>query len=512
MRFLFEDFALDLDLRELRRGSDLVQLEPQAFDLLAYLIRNRMRVVSKDDLLAAVWAGRIVSESALTTRINAVRSAVRDSGAEQRLIRTVPRKGFRFVGAVRDDSATLRPEQPAVHLPDKPSLAVLPFANMSDEREQEYFADGITEDIITALSKWRWFFVIARNSTFAYKGKQVDTKQVGQELGVRYVLEGSIRKAANRVRITAQLIEAATGNHLWAERFDRDLADIFAVQDEITESVVGAIEPELLLVERQRAARKRPDSLDAFDHYLRTMWWFYQFTPEGHAEAERLARRAVELDPTLVQGYVGLARVLNTKMLFGWSENAAADLQANHVAARCAIELDDKDPYAHYALAWYSLLARDHARALAEAKKSVDLTPNFALGYFALGVVRIFLGQFDQAADPFARAMRLSPHEPLMFFFSNFLALGQYHQGHYEEAAKIARAGLAIRPFHVLYRTLAACYGQLGRVEDARAALFEMQRLMPREAEQLWETTNPYIDPAHRAHVIDGLRRAGMPE
>ncbi|HYM31049.1 MAG TPA: adenylate/guanylate cyclase domain-containing protein [Candidatus Cybelea sp.] len=398
----------------------------------------------------------------------------------------------------------------ALALPDKPSIAVLPFMNMSGDVEQEYFADGITEDIITALSKQRWFLVIARNSTFAYKGKQVDTKQVARELGIRYLLEGSVRKAGDRIRITAQLIEAATGAHLWAERYDRNLADIFAVQDDITESVVGAIEPELLNVERQRAARKSTDNMDAFDHYLRAIWSFYQFTLEEQVRAEQHARRAIELDPTFAQGHLSLARILNFRIWYGWSEGVDSDLQNGYAAARRAAELDDKDPYVHYILAWYALLKREHESALAEVQKSIDLSPNFALGYFILGSVRTFVGQFDEANEAFQRAMRLSAHESLTFFFAHFLALAQYGQGRYADAAKTARQGIAIRPAHVLYGTLAACYGQLGQLDEARAALAEMRRLMPKDADRLWDLTHPYADPVHRAHVIEGLRKAGL--
>jgi TolB-like protein len=230
LRYLFEEYAFDTDRRELHRGADVVSVAPQVFDLLDYLIRNRERVVSKDDLINAIWNGRSVSDAALTTRLNAVRSAIGDSGDEQRLIKTLPRKGFRFVGQVREaqgpagaaatDNPT-EPPKPALALPDKPSIAVLPFQNMSDDPGQDYFADGMVDDIITALSRFKLLFVIARNSSFTYKGKAVDIKQVGRELGVRYVLEGSVRKAAGKVRISGQLIDATTGAHLWAERFER---------------------------------------------------------------------------------------------------------------------------------------------------------------------------------------------------------------------------------------------------------------------------------------------------
>ncbi len=394
-------------------------------------------------------------------------------------------------------------------LPDRPSIVVLPFANVGNDPDQEYFADGISEDIITALSKSRWLFVIARNTSFVYKGRAVDIKQVGRELGVRYVLEGSVRKAGNRVRITAQLIEAATGTHLWSERYDRDLADTFAVQDEITENVVGAIEPELMQVERQRAVRKNPENMDARDHYLRGLWRVYQFNAEDNVRAERLMRRAIELDPTSALGHMGLARVLNARIWWGWSEDFEADRQTAYAAAHRAVELDDRDAYAHYALAWPNLRMREHERALAEAQKAIDLTPNFALAYYALGAIRVFLGRFDQASDPIQRAMRLSPHDPMTFAFAHYLALARYHQGDCEEAAKLARMGIGFRPFHVLYRTLAACYGQLGQSEEARVALAEMRRLMPRDAERHWDMTSPYVDPAHRAHFVEGLRKAG---
>jgi TolB-like protein len=244
LRFVFGNHVLDVARRELRRESELVRLDPQVFDLLIYLIENRDRVVSKDDMLAAVWGGRIVSESTLASRINAARNAIGDDGRAQNLIRTAARKGFRFVADVRVQSSedvptsakegTVEPG-PTLPLPDRPAIAVLPFQNMSGDPEQDYFSDGISEDIVTGLSKLRWFFVIARNSSFAYKGKSIPLKQIGEELGVGYLVEGSVRKSGDRVRITAQLNSAAAGSQLWAERYDRDLAEVFAVQDEITE-------------------------------------------------------------------------------------------------------------------------------------------------------------------------------------------------------------------------------------------------------------------------------------
>jgi TolB-like protein len=299
--YYFQNYVLDTERRELRHGADAVSLQPQVFDLLEYLIRNRERVVSKDNLIAGIWGGRIVSESALITRINAARGAIGDSGAEQRSIKTLPRKGVRFVAKVREQQASdvnaRAMVQPGLPLPDLPSLAVLPFQNMSGDPGEDYFADGVADEIITALSRFLQLFVIARNSSFTYKGRSVDVKQVGRELGVRYVLEGSVRKAVSRLRITAQLIDAIRGTHLWADRIDGTFGDIFDLQDRVTENVVGALAPKIEQAEIERTKHKPTDSLDAYDCYLRAMMYFHRWTTDSINDALRLFYRAIELDP-----------------------------------------------------------------------------------------------------------------------------------------------------------------------------------------------------------------------
>jgi adenylate cyclase len=397
-------------------------------------------------------------------------------------------------------------------LPDKPSVAVLPFANMSGDAEQEYFADGITEDIITALSRNRWFFVIARNSTFTYKGRAVDVKQVARELGVRYVLEGSVRKAGGRVRITGQLIDAESGAHLWAERYDRDLADVFALQDEITERVVAAIEPELLVVEGRRAARKSPTHLNAYDFFMRGMWHYHQFDPEENRRAAEWMRKAVALDPHLTHGHVGLARTLNLRIWVGWSKDADADRRAGFEAAQRAVELDDKDPYGHYVLTFACLNSGLHQQALAEAQRAVDLNPNFALVHFGLGWIRVFVGHFAAAIDPLLRCMRLSPNDPLTFFFFYFLALAHYHQHDYAQAVQMAQRGLALRRIYPLYEILLAGLGQSGMLDQVAAARADMERLKPTDLEGMARITHPYLNPADLEHLREGLRKAGIAE
>ena len=415
-------------------------------------------------------------------------------------------------------SVDWRPEHPVaagvlggdLALPDKPSIAVLPFSNMSGDPEQEYFADGITEDIITALSHHRWFFVIARNSTFVYKGRAVDVKQVARELGVRYILEGSVRRAGQRVRITGQLIEAETGNHLWAERFDRDMADIFAIQDEITQSVVGAIEPEMLLIEGKRALRKSVGNLDAFDCCMRAMWHFSQLTPEHHEQAAAMLRQAIALDPNLAQAHMMLARILVGRTMYGWSSDPGKDISGGYAAAARSVSLDDRDPYTHYAFCWTSLLRLMHAQALAEAQRSIDLNPNFALGFFALGLVRVHIGHFREALDSLLRSLRLNPNDPQAGSFLSFVALAHYHQENYEEAVHYGELAIRARQLHLGLRTLLASLGQLGRTEEAQPLLNEFNLLQPNDAQRLFEVTTPYLDLKYREHLADGLRRAGV--
>ena len=310
MPFAFGEHVLDVERRELRRGGDPVAVEPQVFDLIVYLVQNRDRVVTKDELLDAVWGGRIVSESALTARINAVRRAVGDSGEAQAVIRTIQRRGFRFIAEVREEGApaTMRDapalEAAALALPDKPSIAVLPFLNLSGDPDQEYFADGMIEEIITALSRIRWLFVIARNSSFTYKGQAIDVKQVGRELGVRYMLEGSVRKAGNRIRISGQLLDAETGAHLWADHFDGSLKVVFDLQDKVASSVAGVIEPALQAAETARSASRRTSDLGAYDLYLRAyaMYWAFQLR-----QALALLEEAITRDP-LMAPPLGLRR------------------------------------------------------------------------------------------------------------------------------------------------------------------------------------------------------------
>jgi len=458
MPLSFGDYNIDVERRELRRAKAPVHVEPQVFDLLVYLVNNRDRVVSKDDLIASVWGGRIVSDSTLTSRINAVRNAVGDSGEDKKLIRTIARKGFRFIGAVHMQPGGNEPahfinpppneiqEQSrlALPLPDRPAIAVLPFINMSGDSEQEYFSDGISEDIITALSKLRWFFVIARNSSFIYKGKAVHMKQVAEELGVGYVVEGSVRKAGNSVRITVQLNDVATGSHIWAERFDRSIADVFAVQDEIAEAIVAAIEPQVYAAENFRAKRKSPDSMDAWDLVMRALSHYWRVTRQDNVVAQALLEKATAIDPSYGQALGVLATSHTFSAHMGWEDMATATPVAER-AALAAILADSEDPWAHHALGCVYLFTRRFDDSLAEFELALRLNPNFSLAQGYYGLALSYCGLWEEANMAARRALRLSPRDPFSAVYYGIAAYAYFVGRNYDEAIRLSRDGLRQR-------------------------------------------------------------------
>jgi adenylate cyclase len=402
-------------------------------------------------------------------------------------------------------------ERMTLPLPDKPSIAVLPFANMSGDPEQEYFSDGITEDVITALSRFRWFFVIARNSTFTYKGKTVDVKTVAQDLGVRYVLEGSVRKAGNRVRITAQLIDAATSLHVWAERYDRDLKDIFAVQDEITENIVTAIGPEFLSAEIRRAQRRDVRNLDAWDYIMRAAFHHSRYRKEDVAEAQRLLQKAIELDPFKAEGFCLLAFTHLMQVQFGWSESADQSIQEAAKAAEKAVAIDDRDAWAHTALGMVDLISRRHDDAIRRLKRAVQLNPSLANAYGALGQALTLAGECAEAVEQINKAIRLSPRDPFLVYWFAHLGMAAFAEGHYDVAYQWGAKVLHENPsFPGGHRLMAAIYGQLGQTEEAQAALKELLLLMPSMTIDDVRKQVPFKDPNHMERYLDGLRKAGL--
>lgn len=528
MIYIFGNCFLDVDRQELRRGGDLVAVEPQVLDLLQYLIRNGDRVVSKDDLIANVWNGRIVSDSTLTSRISAARQAVGDSGDSQRLIRTIARKGLRFVGEVREDQSSggagaTRTEAAEVRdgsilpssegelprLPTQPSIAVMPFTNMSGDPEQEYFSDGITEDIITALSRLRWFFVIARNSTFAYKGQPTDVRQVGRILGVRYILEGSVRKSGQRIRVTGQLIDAVAGGHIWAERYDRELTDVFALQDEITASVTASIEPTLWAAEGMRTEKRSIGDLGAWELVARALSHFWKLSSDQSESAITILRQAVDQHPSYAPAHSLLAFALLVAAHMGWAPSGDHREYVERLARR-AVDLDERDPWAHMALGYLAFSRRRTTEAIRYFRTAIDLNPGFAGAYGYIGWTLAHDGQSVEAIQNLQQAIRMSPHDPFNVFFMAGLAAAHYLEGRYTEAAEWARQAIQLRPGHLgARRKLCASLAQAGLIAEAKSELRWLRALQPNISIAWIKQSVPYT-PGPMSHFLEGMRKAGL--
>jgi TolB-like protein len=522
VQFSFDDYTLDTNRRELCHGATPIAIEPQVFDLLHYLVQHCDRVVSKDDLLTAVWGDRIVSDSTIASRINAARKALGDSGQTQRLIRTVARRGIRFVGEVHTSPPSGEPapaagpapdEDPprrALPPPDRPAIAVLPFLNMSGEPEQDYFSDGISEDIITALSRLRWFFVIARNSSFSFKGKSVHLKQIAEELGVGYVVEGSVRNSGDRIRITAQLSDIATGSHLWGERYDRSLADVFAVQDEITEAIVAAIEPQLYVAENFHARRKAPEHLRAWDLVMQALSHFWQLTEADNLAAQALLEKAIAIDPSYAQALAILAfsHIFGTNM--GWEDRAVAVPTAER-AALAASQADSDDPWTHLAMAAVGFFSGRVNDALAEFEMALHLNPNFLLAQGYYGLVLSAVGRRDEGVEAVRRAQRMSPRDPFSAILIAVMGFSEFVGRNYDAAMRAARGAIRQRADYAqAYRVLVAAAAMAGEIDVARAALQELRRVQPNISLAWLASFMSYAPEAERRHFVEAFRLAGL--
>lgn len=522
MKIVFGEHVLDADRRELTRGSEAIAVGPQVFDLLVYLVQNRERVVTKDDLIDVVWRGRIVSESTLTSHINAVRKAIGDSGGEQRLLRTIARKGYRFVGEVLESHAPERadpvdhhePAAQALPLPDRPSIAVLPFLNLSGDPDQDYFVDGVVEDIIAALSRMSWLFVIARNSSFTYKGRAVDEKQVGRELGVRYVLEGSLRKEASRIRITGQLIDAATGMTLWSERFEGRINNIFELQDQMTANVVGAIAPQLERAEIERAKQKPTESLDAYEYYLRAMANLHFGTREAVDEALRLLYKAIERDPEYAAAYAMAAWCYLWRKINGWTNDRVRETAEGTRLARRAVELGKDDAVAlTRAGSALSHLDGDLDGSLVLLDRAKVINPNLAAAWFLGGFVRVWRGDPDGAIAHFTQAMRLSPLDPEMYRMQAGMAAAHLFAVRFDEASSWATKSFRDLPtFLLMVAIIAASHALAGRTDEAQRAMRHLRQLDPTMRVSNLTDYVPICRPQDLAIFSDGLRKAGLPE
>jgi TolB-like protein/Flp pilus assembly protein TadD len=517
-------FRLDAETDTLFRGGEPVSLGHRAVALLRVLVEQRGIPVSKDALMEAAWAGLTVEESNLAVQIAALRRVFGEEPGGENWIETLPRRGYRFIGpaSIRDQGALTAasgaadfpgPSNPA--LPDRPSIAVLPFQNISADPEQEYFADGMALEIITALSRFPSLFVIARNSSFTYKGRAVDVKQVARELGVRYVLEGSVRKAGNRVRFTGQLIDATTGGNIWADRFDGALEDVFDLQDQVTARVVGAIEPRLQRAEIERAGRKPTESLDAYDYFLRGMASFHLLNRDSLLEAVRLFVRATELDPNYASPY-GMASWSGAlRNSFGWMVDRESEIADAVRLARRAVAVGKDDPTALWSgglsLAY---LGNEVEAGAAYVDRALVLNQNLAASWNASGWVRMYLGESASAIEHFDRAMRLSPLDPLTYFFSTGMAFAHAFAGRYDEAISWATKALHEQPNWATALRVAAIANALSdRMVEARAAMACLREVDPALRLGNVDRVAPRLRRAEdRVRFIESLRKAGLPE
>jgi len=526
--YILGPFRLDAEAEILFHGAEPLALGQRAVALLRVLVERPGIPVSKDALIEAAWAGLAVEESNLAVQIAALRRVFGKEPGGEHWIETLPRRGYRFVGPVStggeraiaaESEVSNSPTSagaPSLTLPNQPSIAVLPFQNMSSDPDQEYFADGMVEEITTALSRFRSLFVIARNSSFAYKGRSVDVRQVGREFGVRYVLEGSVRKAASRVRITGQLIDVSTGAHLWAERFDGGLKDVFELQDQVSTSVVGAIAPKLEQAEIDRAKRKPTESLDAYDCFLRGIAKFHRFASrEANAEALGLFNRAIELDPDFASAYAMAADCYVIRKSSVWRFDPANEAAETARLARHAVELgkDDAVALAASGLA-LAFVVRDLDAGPTFIDRALELNPNLAMAWFFGGWVKIWLGEQDAAIERFTRAMRLSPLDPYVPRMQNGTAHAHFFAGRYEEASSWAAMVLRERPdFHDGLRIAAASNALADRPEPAQKAVARLRRLDPAlRVSNLGNIQGPYRRPQDIARYEDGLRKAGLPD
>ncbi len=518
-RIAFGSFVLDVQRGTLVREGRPVAVSSKGMRLLQSLLGSPGQVLTKMDLMRAAWSDVAVEESNLSVQIAALRKQLGPAPDGGEWIATIPRVGYRFVGGLSPQPAIDMDDATATDLTEdehRPSIAVLPFTNLSDEREQEYFADGITDDIITALTRFRWFFVIARNSSFAYKGKSPDLRQVGRELGVRYVLEGSVRKAGNRVRITGQLIDTMTGAHIWADRFDGALDDIFELQDQVASNVVGAIEPKLRQSEIERATRKPTDSLDAYDLYLRAIAQFHKYTEEGMREAVALAKNALAIDPSYAPAaaMIGLCRV--RQRMQGLGAVSEAEIAQAVLLARQAIEAGRDEPDAlSMAGSTISFLAGEHSTAVSAIDRALALNPNSALAWSVRGWVLGWQNQPDSAIEAHQQAIRLSPLDPLAYSSTGGLAFAHMEAGRYEEAIEWADRTLHAQPRYIpAMRIKLVCLAYLGRTDDTNDWLKQVLAVQPELTIAAWKASfaSTVFSPEILALYADGLRKAGVPE
>jgi TolB-like protein len=509
-------FRLDAKAEILFRGGEPIALGQRAVALLRVLVERASAPVSKDALIEAAWPGLMVEESNLPVQIAALRRVLGEEAGGELWIETLQRRGYRYVGplvAIEDNNPTTTVMMQAnvqSNLPDKPSIAVLPFNNMSDDPEQEFFADGLTEDLITALSHWRSFSIIARNSTFAYKGKFPDVREVAKHLGVHYMLEGSVRTSGDRVRISAQLIDGESGKHVWAEKYDRKLEDFFDLQDEMTQVIAAKVEPEFARAEQKRAIQKPNTNLASWEWYQRGVAALDTVTKEGNIHARKCFERAIELDPTHSRNYAGMAYALFRYLFDGLAEPGEVENAEIVEFAKRAVALDEADALGHHTLALSLLyLSGAHDLSIAEAQRAVELNPNFSQAHVPLGNALSFIGKPKEGIPHLELAIRLNPDDIRNHIYLTYLAEAHLNNRDYAQSVACARKGLQRKSNYAYsYFVLSSALGHLGESKASGEALAECLRIQPGYID-IQRKIHRYRDPADRRHIEDGLRGSG---
>ena len=529
MRYVFEDYAFDTERREMHRGKTPVLIAPQVFDLLEYLIRNRERMVSKDELIGAVWSGRIVSDEALTTRLNVARNAIGDSGQDQRLIKTLPRKGFRFIGDVQEASepeGAVVASDPvaALTVPDKYSIVVaaprlsivvLPFTNIGGDSEQEYFVDGVTESLTTDLSRIDGLFVIARNSAFSYKNKPVDVRQIGRELNVRYILEGAVQRGGNQFRVNVQLIDAETAHHLWAERFDKPVADLFDMQDEIVSRLAHTLNAQLIEAEARRSQRSlRPDAMDLCFQGMACL--NKGITLEYLTQARSFFDRALLLDASNIDALVGIGRVDVVIASSFLTDDRAPHLAAAEAVLTKVLSMVPQHAFAHLNLGFVQIFTDRAARGIAECERALALDRNLAEAHGWVGLANHVLGRGVQTEAHINEALRLSPRDSSAYRWMVAVGFSKLQlDANAEAVAWFRRSIEANRNHPFAHFALAAALAQLGSLDEAHAAVQAGLVLHPdftirRYRASAWSNNPAYL--AGRELIYQGMQKAGVPE
>jgi TolB-like protein len=527
MHLAFAGHEVDLDRHELRRSGEVVHVEPQVFDLLVHLVRNRDRVVSKDELFETIWQGRFVSEAALSSRINAARKAVGDDGNRQALIRTIHKRGFRFVGKVAERGAAPVAEAaeaprhavpaavaPPVGSGSRPSIVVLPFANLSQDPDTDYFSYGLTEDIVRMLARNRWMDVLSRHSAAGLDREQMQPREIGVALGVRYIVQGTVAKRGERVRITTDLVSAETSRQLWSDAYDVVLADIFAIQEAMAQQIAAVVEPELARIERETAARKPPADLNAWDCYQRGLFHLWGFTTPGMAEAEAMFCRAIALDPGFARAHGALSYVHLQNTVLGDPSERTRLLREAMERGQIAVALDNQDSMNLCVLGRAHCFLHEYDEAIALLEQAIALNPSFAQGFFALGFTLTCCGRAEEALAHFERAAELSPRDPHLSSFYAMRALAHLALAEDEAAAAFARKGTRLpNAKHWPFVVLAAALGLLGRVSETPPVLAELMRRQP--GYTLATARSDFFfcgDATLIERCVEGLRRAGVPE